>query len=332
MELFVLCDGVTYYCYDFIVYDKTRRVDLHTNVVLELAQGLPKNLSFNLILDRGFTSPLLLQKLRELGYGATGTCMPNRKFYPKAELVLNKNAKHGDYIARVANNPGMVAVVWQDKKPVHFLSTCVGLEARTVGRRQYTEEGTFQRAEVSCPEICVHYNTYKDAVDQFNKRCLRSGFSLEKIQVSRKWWHKLYWGLLDSVLVNSFVLWELCHGSSDKFTFMASLQESMLGFVHPRERVGIRRHRNRDVYVAQDRHLGRHFVERMPGDTRRVCVVCRAEETNKRKVTKRSTGESATYVKPARSRFWCALCQAALCVEPCFKMFHEETNIVGIDH
>ena len=68
MEVFVLCDGVTYYCYDFIVYDKTKRTDLHTNVVLDLAEGLPKHLSFNLVLDRGFTSPILLQKLLKMGH------------------------------------------------------------------------------------------------------------------------------------------------------------------------------------------------------------------------------------------------------------------------
>ncbi len=120
-------------------------------------------------------------------------------------------------------------------------------------RRQYTEEKNFHRAEVKCPEVCLHYNSYKDAVDQFDKHCLRSGFSLERSQVSRKWWHKLYWGLIGSVLVNSFVLWELCHGKSEKFTFMAQLQESMLEFVHPGDQVSTRKvHRNREVHVASN--------------------------------------------------------------------------------
>lgn len=65
----------------------------------------------------------------------------------------------------------------------------------------------FEHAKVRCPEVAEHYNLYKDAVDQFDKHCLRDNYSIEKKQVSRRWWLKLYWGLFDSVLVNSYILW-----------------------------------------------------------------------------------------------------------------------------
>ena len=118
-----MCDAMTYYCCDFTVYDKTPQPGLHTNVVLDLARDLPTGLNFTLILDRGFTSPLLLSQLSEMGHGATCTCIPNRKHYPKKDLVLKKNARQGESKAMVCEENGMLAVVWKDKRPVHFLTT-----------------------------------------------------------------------------------------------------------------------------------------------------------------------------------------------------------------
>ena len=99
---------------------------LNTKVVLALAKELPKERKFTLILDRGFTSPLLLHKLSQMGHGATGTMLRTRKHYPKEELKLPEGAKAGDYVARACDNTGMIATVWKDKRPVYFLSTAKG--------------------------------------------------------------------------------------------------------------------------------------------------------------------------------------------------------------
>jgi hypothetical protein len=72
IEVFTLCDSSTYYCYDFIVYDKVPQRDLNTNVVLNMVNTLPPGLNYSITLDRGFTSPLLLHELRKRGHGATG--------------------------------------------------------------------------------------------------------------------------------------------------------------------------------------------------------------------------------------------------------------------
>lgn len=59
MELFVLVDSLSYYCWDFIVYDKLKTPDLHTVVVVLLVATL-LSAGHICILDRGFTSPKLL--------------------------------------------------------------------------------------------------------------------------------------------------------------------------------------------------------------------------------------------------------------------------------
>lgn len=76
-----------------------------------------------------------------------------------------------------------------------------------LNRRVNDKKKPFQNLKILCPEVCEHYNNYKDAVDQFDKHCLRKKFSLEKSQISPRWWLKLYWGLMDSVLVNCYILW-----------------------------------------------------------------------------------------------------------------------------
>jgi hypothetical protein len=81
---------------------------------------------------------------------------------------------------------------------------------------------------VKCPEICSEYNKYKDAVDQYDKHCLRDQRSVEKSQVSRKWWHKLYWGLFDGALVNVQILWEMCHGTTNKGIWIQELINEMI--------------------------------------------------------------------------------------------------------
>lgn len=128
IELFTLCDSITYYCYDFIVYDKVPQKGLHTNVVLELCKNLPQGQSFDIVVDRGFTSPLLLKELKSMGHVATGTVLSNRKFLPKKQhgFELTKKTPKGEHIAFSSANNEMVAMIWMDKRPVYFLSTSKG--------------------------------------------------------------------------------------------------------------------------------------------------------------------------------------------------------------
>lgn len=130
-----------------------------------------------------------------------------------------------------------------------------------VNRRQYNNEGEFGSNAITCPEIVEHYNKYKDAVDQFDKDCLRGHYSLEKTQVSRKWWHKLYWGLYDSAIVNSWTLWKMGHGPSNKFEFMTTMQAAMLSYVHPSDRTEkIKTRKGRKVVNDSiNRHVGVHL-------------------------------------------------------------------------
>lgn len=110
------------------MYDKVPSKGLKTSVVLDLVSSLPKTKKYDLILDRGFTSPVLLKKLLQRGLTATGTCLRSRKYFPK-NLKLPKTANQGELKAMVCEKNKMIALVWKDKKPVHFLSTAKGINS-----------------------------------------------------------------------------------------------------------------------------------------------------------------------------------------------------------
>lgn len=185
MEIFTLCDSISFYCYNFIVYDKVPKKGLHTSVVLDLCRVLPADVGYDIVLDRGFTSPLLLQELKKMGHTATGTVVSNRKNLPKIShgFSLEDDAPRGQFKALVCRKNEQVALIWKDKKPVYFLSTskgnffcflCAfliltltisGLELKNISRRLYNPEKEFEVSIVKCPEICLHYNKYKDSVD-----------------------------------------------------------------------------------------------------------------------------------------------------------------------
>ncbi|GAQ92975.1 hypothetical protein KFL_012320010, partial [Klebsormidium nitens] len=128
--------------------------------------------------------------------------------YPKKEVLsLEKNAERGAVKAAYCWEDGMLAAVWQDRQPVHFLSTCHGLSMGETTRRA----GSVSEPIV-CPEIAFEYNKYKDAVDQFDKSCLGLGYSIEMEIVSRKWWVRVILGLLDGAMHNAYVLYHEARG------------------------------------------------------------------------------------------------------------------------
>lgn len=208
---------------------------------------------------------------------------------------------------------------------------------KIVKRRQFNKEEGFTSASVPCPEICEHYNQFKDAVDQFDKHCLRDNYSLEKSQVNRKWWMKLYWGLFDSAIVNCWILWKMGHGEAHKFQFMTSLQDAMLSYTHHKERNEEVKTRRSKLHASIDanRYEGVHTPLAM--SSRKVCVFCQALNHSDRTLSIREEG-NYEYKKPSRSRYKCDICNVALCVvrvgeeKNCFQKFHDKKMFVDIDH
>ena len=128
-----------------------------------------------------------------------------------------------------------------------------------------------------------------------------------------KWYIKLFRRLLNITVLNCMVIYCANSGQTkiDHFKFRVELVQALL-IEHQSESVRkLQGHHTTDKNVP---HLHeRHFPERIPPTEKKArptkrCVVC--YKNNRRKETV----------------FWCPECEAALCVEECFKVFHTKLH------
>ena len=86
-----------------------------------------------------------------------------------------------------------------DSKAVHLISNFHGIENSTVSRKQ--KNG--QKIIVQCPLAIKDYNEHMGGVDRHDQ--LRQLYGINRKNI--KWWHRIFFGLLDMTIVNSFILY-----------------------------------------------------------------------------------------------------------------------------
>ena len=102
----------------------------------------------------------------------------------------------GDFDYRVSND--IVFYKWMINKPVTVVSNFHGTNTAKVSRR--LRKGS--RKEFDCPLAVKEYNMYMGEVNLTDFCCAVSGHSRK----SPKWWHHIFFGLLDRTLATSFVV------------------------------------------------------------------------------------------------------------------------------
>ena len=126
-----------------------------------------------------------------------GTVRADRKYLPK-------NLK-GDTLLQYG---GLMFYKWKDNKSVNVLSNFHGPESSNVLRTQ--KDGT--RKEFGCPVAVKDYNTYMGGAD--NADMLISFYGLPR--KSKKWWHRIFFGLIDRALCNAFISFNKMTGGKMK--------------------------------------------------------------------------------------------------------------------
>lgn len=104
--------------------------------------------------------------------------------------------KRGDYDYRFSSTH-IAYFTWKDNKVVHFASNCHGNEEVLVRRK--AKHGSYD--EIKCPKIVNDYNLSMGGVDLAYQ--LRSTYCIDR--KSRKWWHRIFWGLIDITFVNASI-------------------------------------------------------------------------------------------------------------------------------
>ena len=270
-------------------YDSPQSV-LH-HVVVDLVQpwgGVSRRLYF----DNLYTSPALCDRLLQMGIRSCGTCRPNRRDLPADLKQTRDRLAKGEMSTWQRGQLG--CVVWNDAKPVIFLSTHRRVD-------QLTDiPATVYRPAHTRPTVAVDYNYNKGHVDQVDQ--LRSYYVVQRR--GRRTWPALAWWLLDMCIGNAYKLW--CLESNTK-----------LGLLHFREQL---LQQIAAAYPSQLTHVQptvpaavhQPFVGHWPKQhtAKRDCVHCSEGRRRRRK----------TY-------YQCRVCGVHLHPAPCFGDYHDRLQI-----
>jgi len=189
--------------------------------VIRLARSIPTGINHKLFFDNYFTSPDLQIYLAKQGILSVGTVRSNR--IPQCSLqseVQMKRIGRGAIDEKIAVVDGIEisAVRWHDNRAqallllllllllneiyyYYLLSTYAGSEPVSEATRWNNKTKTHEK--VSCPNIVNVYNKHMGGVDLID-----SLLGLYRVKIrSRKWYHRLFFHLLDMTVINSWLLY-----------------------------------------------------------------------------------------------------------------------------
>lgn len=259
--------------------------------------------------DNFFTSVALLEKLKTENTYACGTIRSNRKGLP-GNMLADSQLKRGDSDHRFSNLD-IGYWKWKDNKMVHLVSNFHGNEEATVSRKE--KNGT--KSAITCPIAVKDYNMYMGGVDTADR--LRALYCIDR--KSPKWWHRLFWGLLDIVFVNAYVIHGLIMEQTTVKDFRRSVTQGLMTMKDASQKRktstdntakgGPSKRRKSDYSTIKDVRLGNRgihwptFVE-----NRGRCEVCSLKKIQSKPHSK------------------CSHCNVFLCVNEkknCFIEYHE---------
>jgi hypothetical protein len=174
-------------------------------VVTSSVSGL-EHVGYMITCDNWFTSPILFWDLLKLSFRATGIYKTNRRGWPSA-LTIDKGkavrgVSRGTMWWRMHASHQLAAVTWLDNKPGTILTTAVSPVDATndmfVGRRHKNAV-----KDIPCSSTLVHYQEHMRGVDVQDQ--LRGNYSVQTRD--HKWWHIILLHLLDTSLVNAYILY-----------------------------------------------------------------------------------------------------------------------------
>jgi hypothetical protein len=284
------CDG---YLLSFDVYkgkqqQQSDNVSLH-DTVLNLVRAY-SNRGHILYLDNLFPSPALFDALQHMGIRACGTLRPNRKGVPADLRRVGKELPKGGVATWQRGELGCLA--WHDRQVVYLLSNHTDIDA-TVSFDQARGDGT--EVTVIKPKVVHDYNLHRGKVDTVDQ--LRGNYALGR--KSMKNWPSLAWWLIDMCIVNAYHLFTLqTHSTLSQLDFRIELMHQ-LEAAYPPQRDG----EQQGGPPRRGRPSAPHYPKRVA--KRRDCAYCSQGRQHR------------TF-----TNFACDHCNKHLCVDPCFKLYH----------
>jgi hypothetical protein len=158
------------------------------------------------VMDNFFCSIPLFRDLEAKGIYATGIVRSNRIGLPShlKNTRAWKRSAQGYIEWSMHESRGIRCVMWKDKCPVLLISShalpigypCVPVD--TVPRRH----GAI-RENIQTSLVLLEYTTYMRGVDVADQ--LQASYSSQTR--SHKWWHRVFWAMLDVTEVNMYIMY-----------------------------------------------------------------------------------------------------------------------------
>ena len=201
IKVWVRADPTNGYTNEFQVYtgkgDGDGERGLASRVVLDMVQGIfHKNHIVNI--DNFFSSPDLFMALLDKMCYARGTVRLNRKHFPKDSLHAKCVKEQGE--SKAAQKGPLSAIAWKDKRVIHLLSTADSPVVDDTFVERRARDGS--RKNVHCPRVVAEYNKYMNGVDRADQ--IRTEYP--SYRNSKKWWHYLFWFLVDLGIANAYIM------------------------------------------------------------------------------------------------------------------------------
>ncbi|VDI00917.1 Hypothetical predicted protein [Mytilus galloprovincialis] len=212
-------------------------------------------------MDNWFSSPKLMNDLRNRGTYATGTVIARRKGLPASF----KTARLPKGSVVVKSQRDLLAILYVDRRNVTFLTTSEN--ARTV--RKVNSKGRV----VSAPSVVHKYNQTMGGVDLGDQLLLKFEPQFKGVKL----WRKILFNLLTTATVNAYICYRNCflvQRKLDHVKFQNAVVRGLIGDF----RGGNRRRGRRPDNIPIANAIRMHFLDVIPDGKRRKCVKCSGDD------------------------------------------------------
>ena len=346
IKVFCVCCSLTGYLWNGTIYVGKNESDEDQQQELSATHVLVRNLLRPLSgknhiahMDNWFSSIPLFNDLATMKIWCCGTVRVNRKG------LCNKVTMKKSEESKLKKNPGTIRwasygplcyIAWFAKRPVHLLTNCYSPVSRSDNDSSsvmhwFSENGEKVHKEIPRPPAVHSYNLYMGAVDMFDQ--YRSYVNVE-IR-SRKFWHPIFWFMVESALINSWLLYKATRVLSllplqyNLFTFRKSIA---LALAAHWEKMGCRNktfttptptksmmHSNSQIRV----HLRKLNFDDEIRFTGTDLHVSQFEPIPLKQGSKLEVRQMRCQLcKKRRTSFWCRQCKKPLCKGVCFSNYH----------
>ena len=179
------------------------------NLVVQLLQGLWYR-GHVVVMDNYFSNICLILDLLERGMYAIGTVRANRIGLPEdlRNTKSFKNVPQDTTIWEMHDDRHICCVMWKDKKPVFLISTHeVSIQAPIFAHVVVVPQSRGAVWElIQTTSVLLEYTTFMQGMDVVDQ--LRASYTSQVR--SHKWWHQIFFFLLNMTVVNMYIIYLDC--------------------------------------------------------------------------------------------------------------------------